>query len=83
MQSHKGDTSGKLEETERNLHEGAPRAPIYTYYGGSTLFYALGRATQALPLRPGLACTPGQAFCTACWDHWTGGASVVGLWLHC
>jgi hypothetical protein len=31
MQSHKGDTSGKLEETERNLHEGALRAPIYTY----------------------------------------------------
>jgi hypothetical protein len=31
MQSHKEDTSGKLEETERNLHEGAPQAPIYTY----------------------------------------------------
>jgi hypothetical protein len=32
------DTSRKLEEMERNLHEGAPQAPIYTHYGGSTLF---------------------------------------------
>ena len=31
MQLHKGDTSGKLEEMERNLHERAPQAPIYTY----------------------------------------------------
>jgi hypothetical protein len=25
------DTSRKLGEMERNLHEGAPQAPIYTY----------------------------------------------------
>jgi hypothetical protein len=29
--------SGKLEEMEHNLLEEAPRAPIYTYQGGSTL----------------------------------------------
>jgi hypothetical protein len=31
MQLHKEDTSRKLEGMERNLHEGAPQAPIYTY----------------------------------------------------
>jgi hypothetical protein len=61
MQSHKGDTSGKLEETERNLHEGAPT--------GLDL-YLLGRIYSILGIRPRHIGLPGQAFCTACWDHW-------------
>ena len=60
MQSHKGDTSGRLEEMERNLHEG-----VLT---GLDL-YLLGRIYSILGIRPHHTLTrPG--FCTACWDHW-------------
>jgi len=52
MQSHKGDTSGKLEETERNLH----RPDLYL----------LWRIYSILGISPRHTGLPGQAFCTAC-----------------
>jgi hypothetical protein len=33
-----------------------------------------------LPPRPGLACTSGQVFCTACWDHWFTADAVTPLY---
>jgi hypothetical protein len=55
MQSYKGDTSGKLEEMERNLHEGAPWAQIYTCYRGISSILGIG---------PRHTSPPDQAFCT-------------------
>ena len=43
----------------RNLH-GTPQAPIYTL---------LRRIYSILGIRPRHTGLPGQAFCTACWDH--------------
>ena len=53
MQSHKGDTSGKLEEMERNLHEG-----VLT---GLDL-YLLGRVYSILGIRLHHTGLLGQAF---------------------
>src|SRR5271155_4511048 len=53
MQSHKEDTSRKLEEMERNLHEGAPQGPD---------LYLLGRIYSILGIRPRHTGLPGQAY---------------------
>jgi hypothetical protein len=56
MQSHKGDTSGKLEETIYTKERHRPRS----IPNREDLLYS--RHYTGLP---------GQAFCAACWDYGT------------
>src|SRR5271156_100143 len=57
MQSHKGDTSGKFRRDRRRSATGPD-------------LYLLGRIYSILGIRPRHTGLPGQAFCTARWDHW-------------
>jgi hypothetical protein len=43
----------------------------FTWSATGPDLYLLGRIYSILGIRPRHTGLPGQAFCTACWDHWT------------